>query len=90
MKDGKYIDDGVKIPVNLIIDRVENAETTRLLNEDIQNEHLIGFGENSFSKRIKAITLAPGDYNIRISSLKNIPELDDVDVHLVIQDGGRK
>jgi hypothetical protein len=87
---GRPINNGLPIPVRLILSRVEGDNIESLIDETFFEQRLESHGANSFSKIITGRTLDPGEYRIRLESLQNIPELSDVSVSFNVHAPPRK
>jgi hypothetical protein len=73
------------MPVKLTVDRIEPSSITSVLEKEIYDEELEGYGGTIFSKTISEVWLDEGDYRIRVESLQDVPELADVPVHFAVQ-----
>ncbi len=83
--DGRTIDEGISIPVKLTISQSTSEGETTLVQKEIDDEPLEGYGVAYF-KTVYGTFLKKGDYRVRVESLADVPELTDVpvnfDVHI--------
>jgi hypothetical protein len=74
VKSGKVMEPGIPTPVKLRVIAIE-ATGEKLVYEKETDPILTSWGGDSFAKNIAYVVLQPGDYRIRVESLKDAPEL---------------
>lgn len=75
---------GIEIPVRLSIGKIRQNETVPLLSQECTWEHFSGFTADYYETLIGVFTLERGDYHVKLESLQDVTELDDVVVHFQI------
>lgn len=78
------VDTGLAIPVRLIVERIGNDESRVVLDREFSNHERSGYGFDHYSKRIIRVPLASGRYRVRIESLADVPELEDIPVRFAV------
>jgi uncharacterized protein DUF5625 len=81
-RDGRQIETGLAIPVRLRVERVGDNGVSSILDKVFTDHDLEGMTADYFSKIMTRIRLEPGRYRARIEALENIPDLEDISVHL--------
>jgi hypothetical protein len=82
--DVKGINMGIETPINLQITRMTSPGEGRIVDYTFKNQKLRSWGANSFKRHIASISLSRGKYRIRVESLKDNQELNNIPIELVI------
>jgi hypothetical protein len=84
LQDGKRINSGISIPINLTITRIIHDNESVIYSNNIYQEPMYGFTSRFFSKLIFSVPLEGGMYKIYVKTLQETPELSNVSVHFDI------
>jgi hypothetical protein len=86
--DRKRLDNGLPIPVKLKIITADSSGEHTVFEKEIYEEEFGGTASNYFLKVILEKWLDKGNYKIKIESLHDIPELENVVVDFDIHSPG--
>lgn len=77
---------GVPIPLRIRVTRItpDEDEEVMILNKEISELTLTGYTADQFIKVIVSSHLSPGQYRASIESLKDVPELQEIQIEFAI------
>ena len=82
--DGKPVNDGLPIPVELTIWRLPLSSLAPVYQNRASEFDLASYSAGYYAKEIATVPLAPGSYRVRLQALQDLPELKNAPMKLAI------
>ena len=83
-QNGKLINPGISVPLNLNINVIDSLGERPIFNLKIVEEEMRGYGADHFLKQIATIPLKPGHYRVSVETMRDTPDLIGTFVFLKI------
>jgi hypothetical protein len=87
-RDGVIHDTGLSVPIHITIMQTDGSAKKSIFDSVIENQTMVGYSANAFSRKIMGLPLEPGKYQISATALADFPELSDAVAHFYVRSPG--